>query len=362
MTNQSHFSASKIIRWEEIQKIPEVTLIHHISNKNEVIATKGRSLLVGDERQWKQWGKFPFSLPRDLFGFTRPTARIMRSDKCNVYQNAAGNIIGIRSGKVYDCSYQGALRYLFNIQGDCILHKAICEDDEGWSYFGEYFMNPQRNQVQIWKIAPDLKTWEIAYSFPANTIRHVHGVYRDPHEKESFWITVGDFENECYFFKTDNKFHTLKQYGNGSQQWRAVNLFFTEHSINWISDSHLQQNFAFRMDRKGGKLEIGQPITNSGWYGVTTAENLHLAFTTVERGPAISSDRSQILISEDAYHWEEIFSYKKDFWRPMRLFKYGVIIPPSGNQHIEKLYLSGEGLSGLDGSGVLAKIHYLGKK
>jgi hypothetical protein len=44
------------------------------------------------------------------------------------------------------------------------------------------------------------------------------------------------------------------------------------------------------------------------------------------------------------------------------LFKYGVIACPSGEMSIHELYLSGEGLVGLDGRSLKADIEINGKR
>ena len=81
-----------------------------------------------------------------------------------------------------------------------------------------------------------------------------------------------------------------------------------------------------------------------------------MAFTTVERGPAILSQASSVLVSEDAFHWEKVFSFQKDFYKPLQLFKYGVIACPSCEMSIHDLYLSGECLVGLDGCSLKVSI------
>jgi hypothetical protein len=62
-----------------------------------------------------------------------------------------------------------------------------------------------------------------------------------------------------------------------------VNLLFMPDTINWLTDSNLQLNHACRMNRRNGRLEIGQELDCSAWYGCTTREGLHVAFTTVEK-------------------------------------------------------------------------------
>jgi hypothetical protein len=325
-------------------------------------ATSGRNVFYGKEQNWHPFSRFPFCLPRDLLGFSRLTSRAMRSDKCNVLVNSNGKILGIRGGIVYALEQDKPVRSLFSIQGDCVLHRSLCEDQQGWTTFGEYFMNPQRQAVRIWRISPKLDQWEIAYEFKAGAVRHVHGIYRDPFEKENFWVTVGDFEGECHLLCTADRFKTFRSYGDGSQNYRAVNLFFTRETIAWITDSNLKLNHAFRLHRKTGKVEMGQELDGSVWYGCPTRENIFVAFTTVERGPAILTQASSVLVSEDAFHWEKVYSFKKDFYKPLQLFKYGVIACPSGEMSIHELYLSGEGLVGLDGRSLKADIEINGKR
>ena len=344
-----------------LEKFPGITIIHHHGEDGTLWATSGRNVVVKKEQNWQIFSRFPFCLPRDLFGFSRPTARALRSDKCNVVVNSNGKVMGIRGGVVYALEEGRPARSLFSIQGDCVLHRSLSEDQQGWTYFGEYFMNPQRQPVRIWRISPELDHWEIAHEFKTNAVRHVHGVYRDPFENETYWVTVGDFEGECHLLCTTDRFKTFTSYGDGSQNYRAVNLFFTRETIAWITDSNLKLNHAFRLHRKTGKIEIGQELDCSVWYGCPTREKVFVAFTTVERGPAILSQASSVLVSEDAFHWEKVYSFQKDFYKPLQLFKYGVISCPSGEMSVHELYLSGEGLVGLDGCSLKASIEKGGK-
>jgi len=335
------------------EKIPNATIIHHIDGSGGVWASSGRKIIFRKERDWQKIASFPFSCPRDFFSFSRPTARAMRSDKCNIFVNRFGRILGIRAGWVYAIN-ETSISRLFSIQGDCVLHGSITEDQDGNIYFGEYFMNPERRAVRIWKMSADLSNWEVAHEFGA--IRHVHGVYCDPYHDQIFWVTVGDFAGECHILRTSDNFKSFSRFGDGSQIWRAVQLFFTENYVNWLTDSNLEPNHACRMVRKTGELEIGQSLDASGWYGCTTREGVHLALTTIERGPAIKSNESSVLVSSDAFHWEKVFAFKKDFWKPVQVFKYGVISCPSGEMSVSNLYLSGEGLSGLDGISIKARL------
>jgi hypothetical protein len=340
------------------QRFPHLTLVHHVGLDGCLWATAGRRLLrLEPGGRLVPLGAFPFVAHRDLLGFLRPVARALRADKCNLYVNAHAQVLAIRSAQVYALRPSG-LQPLFTIQGDSVLHGGLCEDPAGQVYFGEYFMNPARGPVRIFRLAPDLATWDIAYTFPPGVIRHVHGVYRDPYDPQALWVTGGDFAGECYIYRTRDAFHTLERFGDGGQAWRAVRLFFSPDFISWITDSQLEPNHACRLPRTyldqpaatvQLSLQRGQAVDASVWYGTHTTDGWYVAFSTIEPGPAIQTDRSRLLVSRDGFHWQTAASFKKDFWRPMKVFKYGVITCPSGALSSQALYLSGEGLVGLDG-------------
>lgn len=345
-----------------LQRLRGLTIAHHLEPGGALWASAGRAVLrLAPEGHRDLWGRFPFVARRDLLGFTRPAARALRADKCNVYVNQADQVLGIRSGQVYHLQAGGPPHPLFPIQGDSVLHGGICEDDQGWTYFGEYFMNPGRGPVRIYRLSPGLDRWEVAHEFHSGSVRHVHGVYRDPYDSQALWVATGDNPGECHFYRTRDRFASLERFGDGSQLWRAVRLYFTPDHITWLTDSPLEQNYACRISRPSpGKtetaLERGQLLDASAWYGAQTQDGWYLGFTTVEPGPAIHTDRSSLLVSRDAFYWQVAATWLKDFWRPMKVFKYGVVSCPSGAMHSTSLYFSGEGLVGLDGCTLHARL------
>lgn len=339
---------------EIIQPIPRATIVHHVLDDGSLLVTHGRRIeRIGEERQ--RLGCFPFAAPRDFFSFPRLAQRAARADKCNLFPNSQGRLLGMRAN-VVSTIRDGRVEPLFRVNGDSVLHGGLCEDAEGWTYFGEYFMNPRRQPVKVWRVSPDHTRWEVAYEFPAGRTRHVHTIARDPYEPGALWATLGDFAGECCLVRTDDRFRTVEFLGDGSQHWRAVSLFFTPEHVCWLTDSHLHQNHACRMRRGSGDLEIGQPVECSAWYGAKTTEGLYVAFTTVEPGEAIQSRYASVLVSRDAFRWTPVYRFKKDIYRPYRVFKFGVIGCPAGTQSASDFVIFGEGLSGFDGRAVRMRI------
>ena len=66
----------------------------------------------------------------------------------------------------------------------------------GRIYWGEYFDNRERAEVHIYVSTDRGRTWQIAYTFPAGSIRHVHNIVYD-RWGDCLWILTGDEGAEC---------------------------------------------------------------------------------------------------------------------------------------------------------------------
>ena len=332
------------------ERYNRVTIIHHVCANGDLWGITGRRILRrrSGHTNWEVVAVFPFRPPRDRVLFSRMATRAFRADKANVYVNSLGTVVGIRRGAVYRIS-GGTASWLGEIQSASILQRAIAEDTKGRMYFGEYFRNSQRIPVKIWRISADGTQLDIVYEFSAGEIRHVHTVFVDPYEPDTFWVTTGDDEGECFLYRGRSEFKDVSRCGDGTQICRAVNLFFTKDHVSWLTDSHVQQNHAVRMERSTGQIQVGQEIEASAWYGFTGLDGRHVGFTTVEDGPGILTNHCNVMASDDAFVWETVGSFKKDFWRPYSVFRYGAILIPSGQMSSDDFYLSGEAVVGLEG-------------
>jgi hypothetical protein len=328
-----------------------IVIVHHVNEKG-IWGSNGRTVLhaEGPGKPWKTIATFPLAPPRDYASIGRLARRLLRAEKCNVYPTREGKLLGIRKGWVYSLAEPGGAppRALFQINGACVMPRAIAEDPDGNLYFGEYFGNPDRGPVRIWRVDPLLESFGIAYTFPAGATRHIHAVHTEPFMPGRIWVTMGDFQDECYLAYTDDDFSTVHFLGDGSQLWRLVGVIFQEDRLCWLTDTHFEQNHIVAMDRSSTRATIHGDVDASAWYMAETTDGLYLATTTVELGAGIQTNEARVLASEDGLEWEPIIAYRKDPF-PMTGFGFGSISLPSGAFSSESFWISGEGVWGLDG-------------
>lgn len=299
--------------------------------------------------------KLPVSLMDRLFGIFRITRRLLRLDMCNVFVSNGGLII-IRNGLVYHYNLEkkNLTKTLELKQCRNILHQSMCETNEGYLYFGEYGMNPKRDSVNVYRSKNNGKSWEVIYSFSAGKIRHVHGCYFDKYSKR-IWTLTGDFEGENIIQCSDLEFDNIEFYGDGSQKYRAVNLFFTEKEVHWIMDSPLEKSYQFCLNRDTRKVNKLEYFNGPVWYLKELDDGYYLAGSSVEIGDGVLTNKACLYLSKDLKTWEIISEFPKDKW-PMPYFKWGVLAFSSGRQTSKKFTLHFEGLKKLDGKAFVCSI------
>ncbi|HIC69723.1 MAG TPA: hypothetical protein EYO90_09395, partial [Candidatus Latescibacteria bacterium] len=162
----------------------DLTIVHY-SDQNGSWASRGRNILYASAHDgpWRVVARFPAVLPRDLLAVQRLPRRWLRSDKCNVRPTRTGRLLGLRGGVVYrlEPDTDSAPAPLAKIEGDCVMSRAMAEDEEGNIYFGEYFMNGSRIPVRVWRVDPDLQSCECVYRLDEPRARHVHAIHADPY-------------------------------------------------------------------------------------------------------------------------------------------------------------------------------------
>jgi hypothetical protein len=286
-----------------------------------------------------------------MLGKSRLLRRALRLDKCNALPvgPTQDNLVVIKNSNVYhyDAS-RGTLSKTMRLSS-CrnVLHQSICSIENTRIYFGEYGSNAKRNTVSVFGSSDGGVSWQTVFQFPEGSIRHVHGCYWDPYE-ERLWILTGDFRGECYMLVANEQFTELEWLGDGSQLWRAVNVFFEPNRVVWVMDSQLETSHIVVLDRKTRETRTGESFPGPVWYTKRLSDGFYLAGTACELGPGVKDKYSHLMLSKDLIHWSEVSRFHHDGW-PMRYFKFGVIGFADGVQSSDSFYIFGEALNGLDG-------------
>ncbi len=204
------------------------------------------------------------------------------------------------------------------------------------SVWGEYFDNPQRDEVHIYGSADRGATWNIAHTFSKGVIRHVHNIVYDPWGN-CLWILTGDNGAECRILRASYDFKTVDVVLSGNQQARAVALVPMQDGLYFSSDTPLERNHIYRLDRRGNVSTLAD-LSSSSINGCRVGNAIF--FSTMVEPSEVNPDRTVNLYgSLDGVHWQKRLVWRKDRW-PMGLFQYGNAFLPDGKNTTSVLALS----------------------
>lgn len=214
----------------------------------------------------------------------------------------------------------------------------------GSAFWGEYFDNPARDEVHIYGSTDQGVTWSVVHTFPKRSIRHVHNIVYDSWG-DCLWVLTGDDGDECRILRAACDFSRVDTVLQGNQQARAVALVPAEEGLYFSSDTPLESNYIYLLDRRGTLSQLAS-ISGSSIYGCRVGQEIF--FSTMVEPSAVNTDRHvRIYGSRSGRTWESLLAWKKDFW-PMGLFQYGNAFLPDGNNDTQYLAVSTVGVSSDD--------------
>jgi hypothetical protein len=208
----------------------------------------------------------------------------------------------------------------------------------GAVYWGEYFDNAARDEVHIYASSDQGQTWQVAYTFPKGAIRHIHNIVHDPWG-DCLWIFTGDYGDECRILRATCDLTQIDIVLQGNQQARAVAAVPTENAIYFSSDTPLESNYIYRLDRQG-KLSRLAGISSSSIYGGRVGS--HVFFSTMVEPSEVNRDRNVRIYSAEVSSdesWQPLLAWPKDVW-PRSLFQYGNAFLPDGTNTTRYLAVS----------------------
>jgi hypothetical protein len=302
---------------------------------DHLYASRGYELLRAriqdpcDSLTWQPVARFRPALPRRLSVMNHLTARLFRDGFHALAVLSPGGLVAAVPGAIVTrLPNENEFRIAHAItRGTRPLH--ITAVPNGTVYWGEYFDNPQRDPVHIYGSTDAGASWAVIHTFPKGAIRHVHNIVHDPWG-DCLWILTGDYGDECRILRATYDFSRVDIVLQGNQQARAVALVPCEDGLYFSSDTPLESNYIYRLDRKGNLSRL-VPVSSSSIYGCRVDPRVF--FSTMVEPSEVNRDRHVRLYGSDvtgANEWRPILAWQKDRW-PMSLFQYGNAFLPDGN-------------------------------
>lgn len=311
------------------------------------IYSKGYRLFEYDEAVCKS--TFIGTIPDRKYGLLAElslTRRFFRAEITGLYELEDGSLIAIaKKGLFKKATGSSCFKKCFSVpRGSKPLN--LCILPNGHIFFGEYFMNMEKQGVHVYCSVDNGDTWNVVFTFEEGNINHIHGLFYDKYTNR-MWCLTGDRENECIIGYTEDEFKTFVEVFRGGQEYRACQLFFYPEFFVYATDSQYMKNKINRVDRKTLEITSIQEIQGTAIKGRQAGDCCVLS-TTVEPSEVNTDKSSHLWFSKDGVNWKELFSAPKDCLPA--IMQFGSIEFPDYNTDIKsRVYFSGRALKGFDG-------------
>ena len=212
-------------------------------------------------------------------------------------------------------------------------------------YFGEYISNDAKGPVSLYRrIAPG--QWELAYTFPAGSINHVHNIVGDS-EGGRVFILTGDFGKAAAIWIATDNFARVDRWLDEGQQSRACWLNIDPEGILFASDTQFETKHLYRVvEQSGGQpLHVQQlfPLVGSSIYQSQGRGSVVVFSTAIEPNPSVGllalfdrgphdgmlGNMACIYVGSALHGFTVLASGTNDSW-PLRLFQFGSFTFPTG--------------------------------
>lgn len=215
--------------------------------------------------------------------------------------------------------------------------------------YGEYTINENKNDVSIYTRGINANDkWKKVYTFPENTITHIHAIVPDPY-RDGVLILTGDDDKNSGIWLAQNDFESVKPLIVGSQQYRSCCAYPLEQGILYATDTPLEDNYLYFASEQEEKWIVHKiaSLTGSCIYS-TKWNDKYLFSTTVEYDPTVGPRRllftyklgygiksrsSKIIVGNLNEGFKCAGTFQKDVL-PMGLCQYGTVQFCKGQEEI----------------------------
>lgn len=216
--------------------------------------------------------------------------------------------------------------------------------------WGEYWGNNERRKVRIFASDDCGRSFYKAYAFSAGATRHVHNILYDT-GLDKYWIFCGDHGTQPGIGLLDRDFRRFEWVAKGQQKFRAVCAFDMGSRLVYATDTEMERNGIYALDKSTGKVEHISPTDGSCIYATQCGEHYVIATTAEPLKNQTAKNKGNIAsiwISKDAFQWHKILTFPKDVWS-YKYFQFGSLVLPRGRSNRNVLMFSGQALRSVDG-------------
>ena len=312
------------VEWAEVGN-------YYLSKRNRVFHS------VDLKQPFKQIAVISAPAWKQIAASSRLAQRLLRFMVTNVIPIANGDVF-VTFDKSVGVIRDGIYAELKGLVRPCrVLRSACAVDGMGDIYFGEYLANDERGEMRVYKYSQGSDEIMIAYTFPPNSIKHVHGLYYDKFTQSIFCLT-GDNVSECQILRSSDGFDTVEVVGSGDESWRAVSILFDETHFYYGTDAEFRPNNIYKVNRETlERVDLGE-VSGTVFYSKKVGDDLFFT-TTAENAPSQKENVAALWnVSPDGI-LSEVDKFKKDRWHPT-LFQFGTIHFSTENKLETELYFS----------------------
>ncbi len=281
-------------------------IVQEFDKKNTLWATRGLLVYSLKEGDYKFIRRARIPSGFSLFwlnNFSIVRKITLRSECIEMTVNEAGHICAFAAGRMWYSrgigkNFQPTLKlpnYGFGV-GRGIMSTGLTKVNNEEFLFGEYFNNPGRDKVRIYKYKITGMQWQNVYEFMPGQIRHIHALQEDPYTGK-LWICTGDENEEPMIGWSDDRFRTIIPIGQGNQKWRACQLVFTEENVYWGADTgSIDLGGIYKWDKQKKEATQLQPVPGAIFFGTRLANGTIVMSTDREGFPNETDDKTRLII------------------------------------------------------------------